>query len=67
MHYNGVKMTLKEIKTMTDQKRFTLRMDGELFETIKERAEKNKRSIAKEIEHLLENYIQEEEKDNKEN
>jgi hypothetical protein len=66
MHYNGVKMTLKEIKTMTDQKRFTLRMDGELFETIKERAEKNKRSIAKEIEHLLENYIQDEEKDNKE-
>jgi hypothetical protein len=47
---------------MTDQKRFTLRMDGELFETIKERAEKNKRSIAKEIEHLLENYIQDEDK-----
>lgn len=44
---------------MKDQKRFTLRMDEELFETIKERAEKNKRSIAKEIEHLLENYLKE--------
>lgn len=43
-----------------DQKRFTLRMDADLFETIKERAELNKRSIAKEIEHLLENYLKKE-------
>lgn len=46
--------------TTNDQKRFTLRMDADLFEQIKERAEENKRSIAKEIEHLLENYIKKE-------
>lgn len=33
-------------------------MDSDLFETIKERAEKNKRSIAKEIEHILEQYLE---------
>jgi hypothetical protein len=44
---------------MSEQKRFTLRMDAELFETIKEQAEKNKRSIAKEIEYLLETYLKE--------
>lgn len=48
---------------MSEQKRFTLRMDQELFNTIKERAEKNKRSIAKEIEHLLETYLKEIDKD----
>lgn len=46
---------------MSEQKRFTLRMDQELFDTVKERAEKNKRSIAKEIEHLLENYLKSDE------
>jgi len=51
------------IKMNNEQKRFTLRMDSDLFETIKERAELNKRSIAKEIEHLLENYLKKE--DNK--
>ncbi|MCD7034333.1 DUF6364 family protein [Metabacillus sp. GX 13764] len=48
---------------MSDQKRFTLRMDPELFETIKKRAEENKRSVAKEIEHLLENHLKEESQD----
>ncbi|MEK5175112.1 Arc family DNA-binding protein [Heyndrickxia sp. FSL W8-0496] len=48
---------------MSEQKRFTLRMDGELFETIKERAEKNKRSVAKEIELLLETYLEQENKE----
>jgi hypothetical protein len=42
---------------MTDQKRFTLRMDDKLFEAIKEQAEENKRSIAKEIEFLLEKQL----------
>lgn len=44
-----------------EQKRFTLRMDNDLFETIKKRAEENKRSVAKEIELLLENYLKAEE------
>lgn len=45
--------------TKNEQKRFTLRMDEELFEIIKERAEKNKRSIAKEIEFLLDKHLKE--------
>lgn len=48
---------------MTEPKRFTLRMDGDLFEQIKKQAEKNKRSVAKEIEHLLEQHLQESEKE----
>lgn len=36
-----------------EEKRFTLRMDGELFELVRESAEKNKRSVAKEIEFIL--------------
>lgn len=35
------------------EKRFTLRMDAELFESIKQLAEQNKRSIAKQIEFML--------------
>lgn len=47
-----------------EEKRFTLRIDGELFEKVKSQAEKNKRSIAKEIEYLLEQYIGERERKN---
>ena len=36
-----------------DEKRFTLRMDGDLFEIIKEFAAKDKRSVAKQIEFML--------------
>lgn len=50
---------------MTEQKRFTLRMDGDLFETIKKQAEENKRSVAKEIEHVLEQYLKQQDKENK--
>lgn len=48
---------------MTD-KRFTLRIDENLFNKLKELAERDKRSIAKEIEHLLEKYIEQLEKEN---
>lgn len=41
------------------EKRFTLRMDLKLFEKIKKMADKNKRSIAKEIEFALEKYVEE--------
>lgn len=40
-----------------DRKRFTLRVTSELFEKIKKSADKNKRSIAKEIEFALEKYV----------
>lgn len=41
------------MKENNQEKRFTLRMDAELFETIKQLADKNKRSIAKQIEFML--------------
>lgn len=44
---------------MSEEKRFTLRMDERLFEIVKQMAEKNKRSIAKEIEYLVEQQISE--------
>lgn len=39
-----------------DEKRFTLRMDAELFDLVKRQAELHKRSIAKEIEFIIEEY-----------
>lgn len=41
------------MKEENKEKRFTLRMDAELFETIKQLADSNKRSIAKQIEFML--------------
>lgn len=66
MFYNGAKRHHKKenIGIMTEQKRFTLRMDGELFKQIEKRASENKRSVAKEIEYLLEQHIQAESKEN---
>lgn len=43
---------------MTEQKRFTLRIDERVFEKVKARAEKNKRSVAKEIEFILDEYLE---------
>ncbi|MED4083902.1 Arc family DNA-binding protein [Halalkalibacterium halodurans] len=42
---------------MSDTKRFTLRLNNDLFEKVKEEAEKNKRSVAKEMEYILELQI----------
>lgn len=39
--------------TKDTDKRFTLRMDKELFEIVKKSAERNRRSVAKEIEFIL--------------
>lgn len=41
---------------MSEEKRFTLRMDSELFEEVKKSAKKNRRSVAKEIEFILFNW-----------
>lgn len=46
-------------KKYEDRKAFTLRIELDLFEKIKNSAEKNKRSIAKEIEFALEKYVNE--------
>ena len=43
--------------TRDDQTRFTMRINTELLEKIKVDAEKNKRSAAKQIEFILEQYI----------
>lgn len=40
-----------------DRKAFSLRIEIDLFEKIKKSAKKNKRSIAKEIEFALEQYV----------
>jgi len=44
-------------------KRFTLRLDSDIFEIIKERAKQNKRSVAKEMEYILEKYLETEQKE----
>ncbi len=41
----------------TDKRAFTLRLEQENFEKIKFIADKNKRSIAKQIEYLIEQNI----------
>lgn len=44
--------------TRYDQTRFTMRIDSQLLEKIKREAVKNKRSTAKQIEFILEQYIE---------
>lgn len=43
---------------MREETRFTMRIDTKLMEKIKLQAEKNKRSAAKEIEFILEQYFE---------
>ena len=53
----GPAMTNKDPFTRDDQTRFTMRINSELLDKIKIEAEKNKRSTAKQIEFILEQYI----------
>ena len=46
-----------------EEKRFTLRMNNEIFEKVKEEAEKERRSTAKQIELILDEYFREKEKE----
>ncbi len=46
----------------TDKRQFTLRLQDENFDKIKYLADKNKRSIAMQIEFLIEQYIEDYEK-----
>lgn len=43
--------------TRDDQTRFTMRINSELLEKIKIEAERSKRSTAKQIEFILEQYV----------
>ena len=40
-----------------EEKRFTLRMDGELFKEVSELAKDHRRSVAKEIEVAIAQYV----------
>lgn len=42
----------------SSEKRFTLRMDGELYASIAAAAKHNRRSVAKEIQCAIEFYLQ---------
>lgn len=46
-----------------DEKRFTLRLDSEIFNKIQKLAEANRRSTAKEIENILAIYLEKLEQD----
>ncbi|MCX7843364.1 MAG: Arc family DNA-binding protein [Clostridia bacterium] len=48
----------------TDKRRYTLRLQDENFDKIKVIAEKSKRSIAMQIEYVIEKYIEDYEKEN---
>ena len=60
MYTNVIKII--GVDNMSDEglKRFTLRIDEKIFNEIKTRSVKNKRSIAKEIEYILEKYLESE-------
>jgi hypothetical protein len=45
-------------KKYEERKAFTLRLEIDLYEKIKKSADKNKRSVAKEIEFVLEKYVE---------
>ncbi len=44
---------------MEEKKRFTLRIDAEIFAKLEQRAKDNKRSITKEIEYIIEKALNE--------
>lgn len=50
-------MSKSDPYTPDDYTRFTMRIKTELFERVKELAERDKRSAAKEIEFIVESYL----------
>ncbi|WP_254481821.1 hypothetical protein [Clostridioides difficile] len=53
-----INMSNKDIYTREEDKRFTLRINKQLFEKIEQLAQKDKRSIGREIEFILEKYFE---------
>ncbi len=53
-------MTENDKFTREEDKRFTLRIDKQLFNLVEKSAKKNKRAIGREIEFILEQYFQSE-------
>lgn len=50
-------MSVNDDFTKDTDKRFTLRMDAQLFEKISDLAQKHRRSVAKEIEEAVARYV----------
>lgn len=50
-------MSKNDPYTRDDQTRFTMRINSQLLEKLRLDAEKNKRSTAKQIEFILEQYV----------
>lgn len=50
-------MSKKDIYTREEDKRFTLRIEKDLFKKVEESAHKNKRAIGREIAFILEQYF----------
>ena len=59
MKEEGIPMKNQDPFTRDDQTRFTMRIDSELLKKVKAEAEKNKRSTAKQIEFMIEQYLAE--------
>ena len=53
----GITMSKKDAYTHDEDSRFTLRINTEILEAIKDEAQKNKRSTGKQIEFILENWL----------
>lgn len=51
-------MSKKDIYTREEDKRFTLRIEKDLFKKVEESAHKNKRAIGREIAFILEQYFE---------
>lgn len=52
-------MSTKDPYTREEDSRFTLRIPSELLDAIREEARKNKRSTGKQIEFIIENWLNE--------
>ena len=51
-------MNSKDTYTREEDKRFTLRINKELFRLLEESAEKDKRSVGRQIEFIVERYFE---------
>ncbi len=52
-------MSAKDPFTREEDSRFTLRIPSQLLDAVREEARKNKRSAGKQIEFILENWLNE--------
>jgi len=51
-------MSKSDIYTKEEDKRFTLRINREIFKLLEESAIKDKRSVGKQIEYIMEKYFE---------